>query len=147
FSPPADGGRPENAMTGTMYMNDRTSTDLGVSLTVSAADGKLRFWRDTVVAGLAAGQTATLGQYTVGYEVDEDLDNGSRPAGLMDMSATTFSTSSHVIVPWGTVVGPGTGNHKITLYRAPSGALVFGAGTIQWSWGLDGTHNDTATTP
>jgi hypothetical protein len=24
----------------------------------------------------------------------------------------------------------------MTLYRAPSGALVFGAGTVQWSWGL-----------
>src|SRR5262245_38337109 len=33
------------------------------------------------------------------------------------------------------------------LYRAPSGALVFGAGTVQWSWGLDGNHNNTATTP
>ena len=29
FSPPADGGRPENALTGTIYMTDRTSTDLG----------------------------------------------------------------------------------------------------------------------
>ena len=50
-------------------------------------------------------------------------------------------------VPWGTEVGPGTGTHKITLYRAPSGALVFGAGTVQWSWGLDGNHNNTPTTP
>src|SRR5262249_61477944 len=24
----------------------------------------------------------------------------------------------------------------VTLYRAASGALVFGAGTVQWSWGL-----------
>src|SRR5262245_13691607 len=147
FSPPADGGRPENSMSGTLYMNDRTSTDLGVPLTVSAEDGKLRFWRNTSVASLGAGQTATLGQFIVGYEVDEDLDNGFRPAGLMDMSSTTFSTTSHVTVPWGTVVGPGTGNHKITLYRASSGALVFGAGTIQWSWGLDGNHNDQSTTP
>jgi hypothetical protein len=147
FSPPADGGRPENSMSGTMYMNDRTSNDLGIPLTVSAADGKLRFWRNTSVASLAAGQTATLGQYIVGYEVDEDVDNGFRPAGLMDMSGTTFDTPSHVIAPWGTVVGTGTGNHKITLYRAASGALVFGAGTIQWSWGLDGNHNNTATTP
>ena len=45
------------------------------------------------------------------------------------------------------MVGPGTGTHSITLYRAPSGALVFGAGTVQWSWGLDGNHNDATTTP
>src|SRR5207253_7305125 len=105
------------------------------------------FWRNTSVASLTAGQTATLGQYTVGYEVDEDLDNGFRPAGLFDMSSTTFSTQARVSVPWGTTVGPGTGVHKITLYRAGSGALVFGAGTVQWSWGLDGRHNNTPTTP
>ena len=29
----------------------------------------------------------------------------------------------------------------MTLYRAPSGALVFGAGTVQWSWGLDANHD------
>ncbi|MDB5309385.1 MAG: hypothetical protein JWO38_3587 [Gemmataceae bacterium] len=147
FSPPADGGRPENAMSGTIYMNDRTSTDLGIPLQVSAADGKLWFWRNTAVATLAAGQTATLGQFVVGYEVDEDLDNGFRPAGLIDMSSTTFSTPSHVLTPWGTDVGAGTGTHKLTLYRAASGALVFGAGTVQWSWGLDGNHNAQASTP
>ena len=27
------------------------------------------------------------------------------------------------------------------LYRAPSGALVFGAGTVQWAWGLDENHD------
>jgi len=30
------------------------------------------------------------------------------------------------------------------LYRAPSGALVFSAGTVQWAWGLDPNH-DTET--
>ncbi len=147
YSPPADGGQPENALSGTAYMNDRTNVDLGVSMTVPAIDGSLRFWRNTSVANLQSGQTATLGQYTVGYEVDEDLDNGSRPAGLMDMSSTTFSTQEHVTVPWGTVVGPGSSTHCLTLYRAASGALVFGAGTIQWSWGLDSHHNDSASTP
>ncbi|WP_210420322.1 Ig-like domain repeat protein [Aquisphaera giovannonii] len=129
-------GLPENALSGTMYMNDRTSNDLGVPLTVPSIYSGLRFWRNTSVANLQPGQTATLGQYIVGYEVDEDVDNGFRPAGLFDMSSTTFSTPSHVLDSSGTVVGPGTGNHSITLYRAASGALVFGAGTIQWDWGL-----------
>ena len=31
FSPPSDGGRPENALTGTIYMNDRTSTSISAS--------------------------------------------------------------------------------------------------------------------
>src|SRR3977135_1512427 len=29
----------------------------------------------------------------------------------------------------------------MTLYRHASGALVFGAGTVQWSWGLDHSHD------
>ena len=28
------------------------------------------------------------------------------------------------------------------MHRAPSGALVFGAGTIQWAWGLDANHDN-----
>src|SRR5207248_7310208 len=63
FSPPADGGRPENAMSGTGYMNDRTNVDLGISMTVPAVNSNLRFWRNTTVAHLQPGQTATLGQY------------------------------------------------------------------------------------
>ena len=35
---------------------------------------------------------------------------------------------------------PVTQTHHLTMYRAPSGALVFGAGTVQWAWGLDTTN-------
>jgi hypothetical protein len=35
----------------------------------------------------------------------------------------------------------------LTLYRHTSGALVFGAGTVQWSWGLDGDHDRGGSTP
>ena len=31
------------------------------------------------------------------------------------------------------------------MYRAESGALVFGAGTVFWSWGLDDQHEGAAT--
>ena len=36
-----------------------------------------------------------------------------------------------------TTAATGTQTHHLTLYRAPSGALVFGAGTVQWAWGLN----------
>jgi hypothetical protein len=42
---------------------------------------------------------------------------------------------------WGTVYDSGSATHAMTLYRAPSGALVFSAGTGQYSWGLDNLHN------
>ena len=34
--------------------------------------------------------------------------------------------------------------HSLTLYRHSSGALVFSAGTVQWSWGLDDMHDGSA---
>ena len=30
------------------------------------------------------------------------------------------------------------------MYRASSGALVFGAGTVQWAWGLNSNHDGDA---
>ena len=41
----------------------------------------------------------------------------------------------------------GTATHNLTLYRRPSGALVFGAGTVQWSWGLDDDNAGQRTRP
>src|SRR6478752_4479944 len=136
FSPPADGGRPENQLTGTIFkVNSGT-----VSLQVPAADGKMRFWRGTTVATQAAGATATLGTGTVGYEWDEDADNGFRPPGLVRLS-TTPASGVQVLQDYGSTYGTGNATHSLTLYRAPSGALVFGAGTTQWSWGLDSNHD------
>src|SRR5581483_8153964 len=136
FSPPADGGRPENALTGTIF----TVNSGSAAIQVPAEDGKMRFWRNTDIASLSPGQTATLGTQTLGYEWDEDLDNGFRPAGIVRLSTTTVQVPQY-IQDYGSVYGPGTATHHLTLYRAASGALVFGAGTVQWSWGLDVNHD------
>ena len=53
FSPPADGGRPQNALTGQLFVVNSGTTDI----TVPAQYSKLRFWRDTEVAGLTPGQS------------------------------------------------------------------------------------------
>ncbi len=137
FSPPSDGGRPENALTGTIF---RVNDGATASIVVPAEDGRMRFWRNTSVATLGAGESATLPFGTLGYEWDEDADNGYRPAGLIRLSSTTVSNAP-LLVDWGTNYSAGTANHALTLYKAPSGALVFGAGTVQWAWGLDSVHD------
>lgn len=143
FSPPADGGRPENALTGNLFMvNDGATTDIQVT----AADGKMRFWRNTSIATLAPGTTATLAARTLGYEWDVDVDNGFRPAGDFRLSTTTVE-GVPLLQDYGWVYAPGTATHHIMMYRASSGALVFGAGTVQWSWGLDANHDRGATVP
>ena len=57
---------------------------------------KLRFWRNTSVAAQKEGQTAVLGKGLLGYEWDQDIDNGLRPAGLIRLSATTIDNVSYL---------------------------------------------------
>ena len=65
-----------------------------IAIAVPAADGKLRFWRNTSIATPRTGRRpATLPTGTLGYEWDVDVDNGSRPPGLIDMSSTTLDVS------------------------------------------------------
>ncbi len=113
-----DGGRPENALSGQISWGDTTT-----AIQVPASATGLRFWRNT---GMSGNTTLTAG--TLGYEFDweQSAYAASNPPGRITVSDTT-------------AVGK---NHKMSLYRAaPSGALVFGAGTVQWSWGLDGVHD------
>jgi uncharacterized repeat protein (TIGR01451 family) len=149
FSPPADGGRPENALTGTIFMVNGPGSDNpgNLSIRIPAADGKMRFWRNTTIANLASGQTATLPAGTLGYEWDEDLDNGARPAGTFDLSTAAYNMTADLLLDYGATYGAGTATHHMTMHRAPSGALVFGAGTVQWSWGLDSNHDNSFFSP
>src|SRR5215469_9054492 len=136
FSPPADGGQPSNAVTGQYW-----AVNLGTyAIQVPSQDSKLRFWRDTGIASLQSGQSATLSDESLGYEWDLDMDNGFRPPGEIDMSSTT-ETPPEVNLSYNENIGPETVTHHLTLYRASSGALVFDAGTVQWSWGLNSNHD------
>jgi hypothetical protein len=137
FSPPADGGQPENALAGPLFMVNGYRTD---TITVTSAFSGLRFWRNTAIAQLVAGGSVRLAPGSLGYEWDEDVDNGFRPAGLIDLSSTIVTVSS-LLADYGSTFGTGPATHSLTLYRAPSGALVFGAGFTRWAWGLDATHD------
>ena len=137
FSSQEDGGGlPENQLAGSIFRVNQG--DLPV--TVSAQEGKLRLWRNTSLASLPAGSSQALAPHTIGFEADEDMDNGFRPAGLIHLSTTTGDVDE-VLFDFGSDVGPGTTTHHLTLYRAPSGALVFSAGSVQWTWGLDQNHD------
>ena len=98
----------------------------------------LRLWRNTAVAKLTTGKELTLapGTDTLGYEWDETPDNGFRPAGELYASSTTVSGVEAFSDYGSKIATNSTVTHHLTLYKAPSGALVFGAGTVQWAWGL-----------
>ncbi|WP_169735482.1 DUF4082 domain-containing protein [Actinokineospora inagensis] len=136
-SPPSDGGKPENALIGTLFDVNGYRAD---AIQVPASYGRNRFWRNTSIAN--ATTTTTLPTGTLGYEWDSDPDNGLRPAGSVPLSDTTVNVDDgQLLLDYGYLYGAGTANHKMTMYRDPSSkALVFSAATVQWSWGLDTEH-------
>ena len=125
------GAVPENSLSGQISWRLNSG-----SITVPAEYAPLRFWRNTDVATLAPGGQVTLANGTLGYEWDPEYPQyaDSYPAGRILLSTTNVTS----------FVGPE--QHHLSLYRAPSGALVFGAGTVQWSWGLDGDHDPGTST-
>ena len=104
FSPPADGGRPENALTGTIFMVNDAGHDTPSS--VPEADGKMRFWRNTSIATLGAGHDRDAARRHAGLRVGRDLDNGFRPPGLIRLSTTTVDRAP-VLQDYGSTYGAG----------------------------------------
>ncbi len=135
------GQKPENALTGTMFSVDSYRQD---AISVPYDFSNLRFWRNTDVANILPGQSFDLVKNLLGYEWDSDVENGFRPAGLVNLSLSNVSVDTY-LRDYGTTVGSGDATHSLTMYRAESGALVFGAGTVFWSWGLNAQHDGPAT--
>jgi hypothetical protein len=149
------GDSPENQLTGQYFTVN--SAPQANDIQVPYQYAKLQLWQNTAVAKLTStsspvtlgtnlGSLGNLGAGlgTLGYEWDVDADNGFRPAGEFDMSSTTVTNTSAFVNDYG--INP-TNNatsetHHLTLYRASSGALVFGSGTVQWSWGLNNNNPD-----
>ncbi|WP_053739507.1 DUF4082 domain-containing protein [Nocardia sp. NRRL S-836] len=144
FSPPSNGGRPENRLTGTIFSVDSHQAD---RIEVPAAYGKLRFWRNTGMAALPAGQTGYIEDGVLGYEWDESPDTRFRPPTLVKLSRTDRFIPQKYLIDYGRTTADGNATHHLTLYKAPSGALVFGAGTVFWSFALDTVHDYTSSDP
>ncbi|MBY5436381.1 DUF4082 domain-containing protein [Rhizobium leguminosarum] len=135
------GQEPENALTGTMFQVDSYRQD---TISIPYDYSNLRFWRDTDVSQLNEGQTYNLVQNLLGYEWDSDVENGFRPDGLINLSLSSVSVNTY-LRDYGATIGSAVATHSLTMYRAESGALVFGAGTVFWSWGLSDNHQGPAT--
>jgi len=115
--PSADGCQAENTLTG---QRSWYSSYPAIALQVPDTYKNFRFWRNTSLTSIAAGTTATLANGTLGFEIDYEQKDAVYPPGRITLTETTVATN---------VV------HKMSIYKHSSGALVFGAGTIQWSWG------------
>jgi len=132
------GGLDESLITGQEF-----AVNLGTPLTTIDIPQALCgcfLWANTAAANLAPGEVYTLNGNYLGYEWQQIPDDPDlRPGGLVAVSDTT------VRVPFlldGTSLtySEADATHNMTLYKADSGALVFNAGTVFWSWALDDFH-------
>ncbi len=139
FTTAPNGSSPENLLTGTLFRAILPTSSPDLAITVPGEFASHRFWRDTPVADLSVGQSRELAPNTLGYEFDVDADNGYRPPGLIRLSATEAEVPD-LLLDYGKTYSRGRCTHHITMYRASSGALVCGFGTVQWSYGLDEYH-------
>ncbi|HEY5003881.1 MAG TPA: N,N-dimethylformamidase beta subunit family domain-containing protein, partial [Ktedonobacteraceae bacterium] len=111
---------PENGLLGVMYEQQE---DIDYAYTVTNASNWIYagtgFVDGTKIPGI------------VGYEYDRVWNNGFSPANETVLSNSPVNG------------GGGSSFANSTLYTASSGARVFAAGTIQWSWGLANVLGNT----
>jgi len=108
--------RPENALVGGMYDGWTTLAHPWVVFDASA-------WLFEGT-GLRAGDVVST---LVGYEFDRSFSNGASPAGLRVLARSPVVHAE---------ARPSV--QETVAYRAGSGALVFDAGTIEWTSALNG---------
>jgi len=104
--------RPEERLIGVMYTADPVDGDLVVDDASHWAFDGTNLKRGDTLPGL------------LGYEVDAIYGGG--PPGLSRLAHSPFVDQGK------------TRYADMTIYTAPSGALVFATGSMQWNWGLDG---------
>jgi hypothetical protein len=118
---------PENGLLGVMYED----SDQNPTSTYVVENASNWVYANS---GFVNGSTAPG---IVGYEYDKaDWSDFPSPAGL-----TILGNSPVVGIVNDDGGGVGTSHSNSSIYTAPSGAMVFASGTIEWSWGLDNWPN------
>ena len=137
-------------LTGTMWtVNCRT-----YAITVPSEMGAHRFWRNTASARCRRARPASLSSNSLGYEWDEDLNNGVASGGphasVVDdrrrageiradglrRRAGHGDTLAHALPP----------RTRRTVRRLRN-RWSSAPAPVQWSWGLDGAHDRGGSTP
>jgi YD repeat-containing protein len=139
---------PENSLLGSMYVGDNDNFDY--PLTIPATNGADEFagdriWRNT---GISETGSTSINSKLIGWEWDSIPTQAQylskQPSGVKRVSLTEVGTAPSPPewiqdegLLYSSTPPPGqpTGVAAVK-YTAASGALVFAAGTNQWSWGL-----------
>jgi hypothetical protein len=141
---------PENSLWGVMYFGDNAAQSYPFSIPAGNANDEYasdRIWRNT---GISENTTTTFGDELVGWEWDSVPTQpqylAHQPAGVKVLSSTNVDALGGTQNSW--LIDEGRqrtnfppagldGTVHAVKYTAPSGALVFAAGTMRWARGLD----------
>lgn len=124
---------PENSLVGVQFIGQNDSAFF--PLRVSSEQAQDRIYRSTGLQGMAPGTFVDIGQHLVGWEWDAVTDNGYSPSGLVTLTSSPVY-GELLASSGGERFALATATANASRYVAPSGAMVFAAGTIQWAWGL-----------
>jgi YD repeat-containing protein len=160
-APPGDPGAPppgrvgpdmpENQLFGNMYVGDNDARSFPITIPAGNSSDEFagdRIWRNTGIAANASTDTVP----EVNWEWDalptQAQYTSRQPAGVKRVTGTNVQVASDN--SWiqdegrlrNTTPPPGQpGVVGAVKYTAPSGALVFAAGTMHWSFGLNGDED------
>ena len=134
---------PENEIGGVMLegvANDRPYLVANANSWIYSGTGLHAYTGNgtTGVVLSGSGQNALRG--IVGYEFDARASTTPDLSSYSQYEPAGVQTLGHSFVPASDGNAANTWSDA-TVYTAPSGAMVFSAGTIQWSWGVDNGYN------
>jgi hypothetical protein len=132
FRDPDGPNNPENGLIGVMYVGDNDV--FGFPIRVTAEQAKDPIYRNTGLDQMPPDTYVNIGKRLVGWEWDAVVDNGHTPDGLKVLADSPVYGGK--LLDSGRYYGLAETKSNITRYTAASGAIVFAAGTNQWSWGL-----------
>jgi YD repeat-containing protein len=140
--------QPENSLLGSMYVGDNDNFDYPLTVPASNDQDEFsgdRIWRNT---GVSESAETKIGTNLNGWEWDS-IPTQAQYVSRQPSGVKRLTLSDLVPAPsppewiqdegllYSTLPPPGQPSTVSAVkYTAASGALVFAAGTIQWSWGL-----------
>jgi PKD repeat protein len=138
---------PENSLFGVLYVGDNDSERFKLAIPTGNANGEFasnKAWRN---AGISTTTTTTLPEGIVGWEWDQVPTQpgylAQQPAGVKKLTLTNVANPED---SWLQDAGRARANTpppgepstvSAVEYRAPSGALVFASGTMEWAYDFD----------
>lgn len=129
---PAGVNNPENSLIGIQYIGDNDTHYFPLQVTAEQAQDFI--YRNTALQTMEPGSIARIGKHLIGWEWDAIVDNGHTPQDLEILAESP--TNGLVLADAGRKYNYGKAHSNVARYVAKSGAIVFSAGTNQWTWGL-----------